>query len=191
MAASSSMLDLGTPLPSFALPDVSTGNIVRSGDFDGRIGVVAFICNHCPYVKHVQEELTALGRHCEKNGIKMVAISSNDVSSYPEDGPRHMTAEARRAGYVFPYLYDETQTVAKAFHAMCTPEIYVFDAAGRLAYRGRLCESTPKNGLPVTGSDVRTALATLLAGGAPSRDQKPSIGCSIKWKNGGAPAYAL
>lgn len=188
MAASSTMLALGTPLPSFSLPDTTTGEIVSSSSFAGRITVVAFICNHCPYVIHVQSGLVALGRYCETQGIKMVAVSSNDISTHPEDGPAKMAEESRRVGYPFPYLYDEAQSVAKAFQAVCTPELYVFDAKGALQYRGRLDDSTPRNGRPVTGRDARAAIDALLAGETPSPDQQPSIGCSIKWKPGNEPA---
>jgi peroxiredoxin len=187
MAASSTMLALGTPLPHFSLPDTTTGQAVSSSSFAGRITVVAFICNHCPYVVHVQSGLVAFGRYCDAHGVKMVAVSSNDVTTHPEDGPSMMAEEARRAGYPFPYLYDETQSVAKAFQAACTPELYVFDAKGVLQYRGRLDDSTPRNGRPVTGRDARAAIDALLAGGTPSPDQQPSIGCSIKWKDGNEP----
>lgn len=182
MAASSTMLALGTPLPSFSLPDTTTGALVTSADLAGSIVVVAFICNHCPYVLHVQKELVALGHHCKTHGAKMLAVSSNDVTTHPEDGPAHMADEATRAGYPFAYLYDESQAVAKAFQAACTPELYVFDAEGKLQYRGRLDDSTPKNGRPVTGRDARDALDALFLGAKPSSEQHPSIGCSIKWK---------
>ena len=181
------MLELGTAMPRFSLPDTVTGKAVSSDDLAGAVSLVLFICNHCPYVKHVQREIASLGRFAAEKGVCMVAVSSNDVATHPEDGPRQMAEEARRAGYVFPYLHDETQEVAKAFHAACTPEAYLFDTAGRLAYRGRLDESTPKNGKPVTGRDVRAALSALLAGARPSEDQHPSIGCSIKWSEGNEP----
>jgi len=189
MAVSSTMLELGTPMPRFALPDTVTGKAVSSDDLAGAVTLVLFLCNHCPYVKHVQREIAALGRLAAEKGVCMVAVSSNDVTTHPEDGPRQMAEEAKRAGYVFPYLYDETQGVAKAFRAACTPEAYLFDAAGRLAYRGRLDDSTPKNGKPVTGRDLRAALQALLAGDRPSEDQHASIGCSIKWRDGHEPEY--
>jgi hypothetical protein len=151
--------------------------------------MVAFICNHCPYVKHVSGGLAALGVFAEESGVKMLAVSSNDVASHPEDGPAEMAQEAARSGWVFPYLYDESQSVAKAFRAACTPEIYLFDRDGKLAYRGRLDDSTPKNGRPVTGKDIRAAIDAVLAGRAPSTDQHPSIGCSIKWKPGNQPDW--
>jgi peroxiredoxin len=190
MAAYSTMLELGTTLPKFSLKDTAGGRgTVASDALLGAVSVVAFLCNHCPYVKHIQQELAAFGRDCESRGVKLVGISSNDVTSHPEDGPSQMTEEARRAGYTFPYLYDEDQSAAKQFRAACTPEFYVFDAAGKLAYRGRFDESTPRNAAKVTGADVRGAIDALLAGKAPSLDQKPSIGCSIKWKEGNAPEY--
>ncbi|HVU01037.1 MAG TPA: thioredoxin family protein [Polyangiaceae bacterium] len=189
MAASSTMLELGTSLPPFSLPDTVSGRIVESGSLSGAPLIVAFVCNHCPYVKHVQAELVALGRDAAEKGVQMVAISSNDVSSHPEDGPGPMAVEARKAGYPFPYLYDETQDVAKAFRAACTPELYLFDADGRLAYRGRLDDSTPKNGRKVTGKDARAALDAVSRGERPSAEQHPSIGCSIKWKAGNEPGW--
>jgi peroxiredoxin len=182
MAASSTMLELGTPLPSFSLPDTVNGRLVSSSTLEGSVAVVAFICNHCPYVKYIRSELAAFGRQCETDGVKLVAISSNDARSYPEDAPERMAEEARSAGYPFPYLFDEAQSVARAFGAVCTPEFYVFDRQGSLAYRGRFDEATPKSGAAPTGKDVRSAVAALLAGNSPSSDQKPSIGCSIKWK---------
>jgi peroxiredoxin len=190
MAAYSTMLELGTELPTFTLKDTVGGAPVASASLRGSVSVVAFLCNHCPYVKHIQKELAAFGRDCASRGVKVIGISSNDVASHPEDGPVPMAEEARRAGYSFPYLYDETQAVAKAFRAACTPEIYVFDASGRLAYRGRFDESTPKNGAKVTGSEARAAIDALLEDKRPDADQKASIGCSIKWKPGNAPDYA-
>ncbi len=176
------MLALGTPLPTFALPDVVSGRTVRSDVLAGRIGVVTFICNHCPFVIHVKKDLAAFGRYCQSKGAILIAISSNDVTTHPMDGPEAMAEDARAQGYVFPYLYDETQDVAHAFDAACTPEFYVFDPDGRLAYRGQFDSSRPGNGVPVTGEDLYAALEALLAGKRPSPEQKPSIGCNIKWK---------
>ncbi len=187
MAASSTMLDLGTPLPAFALPDATTGKLVDSESLADAVLVIALFCNHCPYVKHIQSAFVAFAR--EYPAVRIVAISSNDVAAYPQDGPTAMAAEARKAGYAFPYLYDETQAVAKALHAACTPEFYVFARDGKLAYRGRFDASTPKNGEPVTGRELRAALDAVLRGAAPSIDQHPSIGCSIKWKDGNEPGY--
>jgi peroxiredoxin len=190
MAAYSTMLELGTTLPEFSLRDTAGPGKVTSDALLGKVSVVAFLCNHCPYVKHIQRELAAFGRDCDARGVKVVAISSNDVVSHPEDGPSQMAEEARRTGYTFPYLYDEDQSVAKLFRAACTPEFYVFDATGKLAYRGRFDESSPRNGAKVTGADARAAVEALLAGKAPLSDQEASIGCSIKWKDGNAPDYA-
>ena len=182
MAVPSNMLPLGTPLPHFSLPDTVSGRTVASTELAGKANVVAFICNHCPYVKHIRQGLAEFGRYCAERGVPLVAISSNDPTSHPDDGPREMAAEARAAGYGFPYLFDESQAIARAFNAACTPEFYVFGADGKLAYRGQFDASRPKNAVPVTGSDLRAAVDALLAGKSPSGDQIPSIGCSIKWR---------
>jgi peroxiredoxin len=188
MAVPSQMLALGTPMPAFSLPDTVEGRTVSSAELAGKPSVVIFICNHCPYVKHIREGLAAFGRTCVERGVPMVAISSNDPKTYPDDAPDKMKTEAKAAGYPFPYLFDESQAVAKAFFAACTPDLYVFDARGLLAYRGQFDDSRPKNGAPVTGADARRAVEALLAGEAPNPDQKPSIGCNIKWKPGNEPA---
>jgi peroxiredoxin len=185
------MLPLGTTLPAFSLVDTKTGRDVSSSEFAGRPLVVAFICNHCPFVKHVQTGIAELGRFCEERGAFMAAISSNDPASHPADGPAEMAEVARRVGYGFPYLFDETQAVAKAFRAACTPEFYVFDESMRLAYRGQMDGARPNNRVPVTGQDVKDALDALLAGNAPSLEQKPSVGCNIKWKSGTGPEYGV
>lgn len=182
MATPSNALALGTQLPNFSLPDTVSGKTVDASLLAGKVGVVIFICNHCPYVKRIREGLAAFGRDYQARGVAMVAISSNDVSTHPDDGPVQMEKEAREAGYTFPYLYDETQAVAKAFDAACTPDLYIFDAQGRLAYHGQFDDARPKNDLPVTGKDARAAVDALLAGKAPSKDQIGSIGCNIKWK---------
>jgi hypothetical protein len=189
MAASSSMLELGTKLPDFLLMDVVTRQRVSSDGLVGSIAVVAFICNHCPYVKYIQRELAAFGQFAVREAVKMVAISSNDSEAYPDDAPARMAEEAARASYSFPYLFDEEQRVAQAFHAVCTPEFYVYDRDGLLAYRGRFDGATPKTAHPPTGSDLRAAVSALLAGQRPNPDQKPSIGCSIKWKPDNEPQY--
>jgi len=176
------MLALGTPLPAFALPDVVSGKTVKSDVLGGRIGVVVFICNHCPFVIHLKTAMAAFGRYCDQEGVRMVAISSNDVATHPMDGPEQMAEDARAQGYVFPYLYDETQDVAHAFDAACTPDFFVFDREGRLAYRGQFDASRPGNGVPITGEDLYGAVGALLAGKQPSLEQTPSIGCNIKWK---------
>jgi len=185
----STMLPLGTPAPPFILPNVD-GRTVSLADAAGRQGtVVMFICNHCPFVKHVADQLTVLARDYQPRGIGFVAISSNDVSTHPADSPEQMVREAEERGYPFPYLYDETQEVAKSYRAACTPDFYLFDASHRLAYRGQLDASRPGNEVPVTGADLRRALDALLAGTAVPADQTPSIGCNIKWKAGREPPY--
>jgi peroxiredoxin len=185
----STMLPLGTPCPDFSLPDPA-GRIVARDDFAGAPALlVAFLCNHCPYVKHVRHEIARIGREYGERGVAMVAISANDAERYPQDAPVAMAEEAETAGYVFPYLFDETQEVAKSFRAACTPEFYLFDGERRLAYRGQLDDSRPGSDRPVTGADLRAALEAVLAGGAPDGDQQPGIGCNIKWKPGNEPPY--
>jgi peroxiredoxin len=189
VAVNSTMLPLGTPAPDFCLPDTQ-GKPVSLADFaPAKALVVLFLCNHCPYVKHIRDGVAQLAREYLPRGAAVVGISSNDVANYPADGPEKMAEEVRAAGYIFPYLYDETQAVAKAYRAACTPDIYVFDAERRLAYRGQFDSSRPGNGLPVTGADLRAALDALLAGKPAPVGQKPSIGCNIKWKPGNAPDY--
>ena len=185
----STMLPLGTLAPDFDLPNVD-GRMVDYAAAAGPKGtVVMFICNHCPFVKHVADELARLGRDCLARGVGVVAISSNDVSTHPADSPEQMVREAEERGYPFPYLYDETQEVAKAYHAACTPDFYLFDAARALVYRGQLDASRPGNGVPVTGGDLRRAIDTLVAGQPPVAEQVPSLGCNIKWKPGREPAW--
>jgi peroxiredoxin len=178
----STMLALGTPLPAFSLPEVTTGQNVTDASVRGYITVIAFICNHCPFVIHLKKDLAAFGRFCQSEGVRMLAISSNDVATHPMDGPDAMAEDAKANGYVFPYLYDETQDVAHAFDAACTPDFFVFDEQGLLAYRGQFDSSRPGNGVAVTGEDLYAAVQALLAGRKPSSEQKPSIGCNIKWK---------
>ena len=178
----SRMLALGTELPAFALPDVVSGKLVASSSLAGKPAVVFFICNHCPFVKHIRTGIADFGRYCLEQDVAMVAISSNDARAYPADAPPLMRVEAKEAGYVFPYLYDESQAVARKFDAACTPELYVFDQHGKLAYRGQFDGARPGNDVPVTGSDARAAVLALKAGHAPSSQQTPSIGCNIKWK---------
>jgi thiol-disulfide isomerase/thioredoxin len=182
------MLPLGTPAPAFQLPDAH-GRTISLADFSGRPLLVMFICNHCPFVKHLAPQLAQLGRDYDEHRVGIVAINANDVDNYPEDSPERMGEEARRQGYPFPYLFDGSQAVAKAYRAACTPDFFLFDAAHRLVYRGQFDDSRPGNGLPVTGADLRTALESVLAGqGGPAR-QNPSIGCNIKWKAGQEPEY--
>jgi peroxiredoxin len=185
----STMLPLGTVAPDFDLPNVD-GRMVDYAAAAGPQGtVVMFICNHCPFVKHVADELARLGREFMPRGVGFVAISSNDVASHPADSPEQMVREAEDRGYPFPYLYDETQEMAKAYHAACTPDFYVFDAGRKLVYRGQLDPSRPGSDVPVTGSDLRAAVDALLAGRPPLAEQIPSLGCNIKWKPGNHPAY--
>jgi peroxiredoxin len=184
----STMLPLGTPAPAFKLPD-TTGKMVSLSDFRGKPVLVMFICNHCPYVKHVAAQLAQLGHDYQPRGVGIAAISSNDVANYPDDSPEKMKEEAKRAGYTFPYLYDETQDVAKAYRAACTPDFFLFDTEHRLIYRGQFDDSRPGNAMPVTGKDLRAALDAVLSGKDASKDQKPSLGCNIKWKTGQEPAY--
>lgn len=185
----STMLPLGASAPSFALPD-TTGATVRLEDFTEATGLlVVFLCNHCPYVKHVQAELAALGREYMAKGIAMVGINSNDANAYPDDSFACMGEEVRRAGYPFPYLHDETQAVAKAYHAACTPDFFLFDRDRHLVYRGQLDDARPGKSVPVTGRNLRRALDALLAGQPIPTEQQPSMGCNIKWKPGNAPGY--
>jgi peroxiredoxin len=191
VAGTSTMLALGTEAPDFALPDVTTGRAVRRSDFDDRKALlVMFICRHCPYVRHVREGLADLGRDYGDRDVGMVAISANDPAAYPEDAPESLAEEAREAGYTFPYLFDETQEVAKAYTAACTPDLFLLDADRKLAYRGQFDSSRPRNGVPVTGEDLRTAIDAVLADRLVPQDQRPSVGCTIKWLPGNEPGYA-
>ncbi len=183
------MLALGTPAPDFCLPDTN-GKLVSRDDFAGRPALlVLFICNHCPYVKHVRHELARIGRDYQSRGVAIVAINSNDAQTYPNDSPERMKVETAEVGYPFPYLFDETQAVAKAYRAACTPDVFLFDGARKLVYRGQIDDSRPKTELPVTGRDLRAALEAVLAGNPVAEKQVPSIGCSIKWKVGNEPTY--
>jgi peroxiredoxin len=186
-ATPSTMLPLGTPLPEFSLPDVTTGQPVSSHDFfNSNVFLVIFLCAHCPYVIHVKDELARLGRDYADKALAIVGITSNDVANYPQDAPEPTAHFLQEAGIGFPVLYDESQAVAKAFTAACTPDFFLFDAARRLAYRGQLDDSRPGRGTP-TGADLRAAIDAVLAGQAPGTDQKPSIGCNVKWKPANAP----
>ncbi len=185
----STMLPLGTKAPPFTLPD-TVGNPVSLGDVRGEKGLlVMFICNHCPFVKHLRDDLTKFGREYQVQGLGVVAISSNDVVHYPDDHPDKMAQEALEARYTFPYLYDETQEVAKAYRAACTPDFFLFNADLELAYRGQFDSSRPGNGKPVTGADLRAAADAVVNGTAVPENQWPSVGCNIKWKPGNAPDY--
>ncbi len=186
----STMLALGTKAPDFRLPDTDGGRVGLS-DFAGKKALlVMFLCNHCPFVKHVQKELVRLANDYAGRGVAFVAISSNDVEAHPEDGPEAMKAEKARIGYPFPYLFDESQEVAKSYRAACTPDFFLFDAQQTLVYRGQLDDSRPSKPVPVTGGDLRRALDAVLAASPVDTRQKASIGCNIKWKPGNEPAYA-
>ncbi len=183
----STMLPLGTEAPHFSLPDTD-GSTVSLDDYrDAPALVVMFICNHCPFVKHVREGLADFGREMMERGVGVVAISSNNVETHPQDSPDQMAIEKREAGYPFPYLYDESQDVAEAYQAACTPDFYLFDQDRKLVYRGQFDGSRPSNGVPVTGEDLRGAVDALLAGRPIPEDQTPSVGCNIKWKPGRGP----
>jgi peroxiredoxin len=188
MAVISTMLPLGTTAPDFALADVVSGRTVTLQDFeDQQALLVMFICRHCPYVAHVRPAISALSREHVGSELGIVAISANDPSTHPEDAPEGLAAEVVEAGYTFPYLFDETQEVAKAYTAACTPDFFLFDRDRRLAYRGRFDSSRPGNGVPVTGEDVRAAIDAVLEERPVSEDQRPSVGCSIKWRPGNEP----
>lgn len=185
----STMLPLGTTAPDFRLPDPN-GKLVSLADFAGQPALlVMFLCNHCPYVKHIQAGLVKLAQDYTPRGVGIAAISSNDASNYPQDGPVMMAKEAKAAGYNFPYLYDESQTVAKAYYAACTPDFFLFDEGRRLVYRGQFDASRPGNGINVSGQDLRAALDSLLEGKMVANEQNPSLGCNIKWRPGNEPEY--
>ncbi len=185
----STMLPLGAEAPDFSLPNID-GTTVSLGDFeDSPALLVMFICNHCPFVKHVAAELARLGRDYADRGVAIVGINANDVENYAADSPEKMREEAKRQGYTFPYLYDETQEVAKAYRAACTPDFFLFDGNRRLVYRGQLDSSRPDSGVPVTGEDLRAAIDAVLAGQPVDAQQRASIGCNIKWKPGNEPDY--
>lgn len=192
MAVESTMLVLGTKAPDFKLPEPGTGRMVSRDEFSSAPALlVVFLCNHCPYVKHVQKELTRLIKEYQEKGLSAVGISANDIASHPQDGPEMMAKEAAAAGYTFPYLYDESQQVAKAYHAACTPDFFLFNKHRELVYRGQMDGSRPGNGVPLTGNDLRNALDALLAGKPVGADQKASRGCGIKWKPGNEPEYQV
>jgi peroxiredoxin len=185
----STMLSLGTTAPDFTVPDTN-GKTVSLADFKDKPALlVMFICNHCPYVKHIRTGLAQLARDYLSRGVGIVGINSNDVENYPDDSPAKMKEEVKSAGYLFPYLYDELQAVAKTYRAACTPDIYLFDKGRKLVYRGQFDDSRPGNGIPVTGKDLRAALDAALAGKPISPNQKASMGCNIKWKTGNEPDY--
>ena len=184
----STMRALGTPAPSFELPDFS-GKVHRISDYQGKPLLVGFICNHCPFVKHIADKLAELTAEFQKRGVGVVLISANDVSTHPQDSPEKMAKFAEERGLEVPYLYDETQEVAKAYEAACTPDFFLFDASQKLVYRGQFDDSRPGNNVPVTGKDLRDAVEAVLQGRSPREEQKPSVGCNIKWKRGNEPSF--
>jgi peroxiredoxin len=186
----STMLPLGTRAPDFSLPDTVDGSTVSPADFADRQGLlVIFMCNHCPFVIHLRSALAAFAKDYQQKGLGIVGISSNDVATHPADAPDKMADEARAAGYTFPYLYDEDQAAANAYRAACTPDFFLFDKEQKLVYRGQFDDSRPGNGVEITGADLRAAADAVLAGKAVPEQQKPSIGCNIKWKSGSEPAW--
>ncbi len=178
----STMLPLGTSLPLFELPEPRTGSMISSEDFKGQPLLLGFVCNHCPFVVHIWDQFVDFSAEFAEKGVQTVAISSNDVDNYPADSPEKMAQLAHESGASFPYLYDESQQVAKDFSAACTPDFYLFDAAGVLVYRGQFDGARPGNGVPVDGTDMRVAIEALMSGEAIPTEQKPSMGCGIKWK---------
>ena len=186
----STMLALGTQAPDFSLREPATGRTVELADFaDAPALLVMVLSNHCPFVKHVAAALAEFGREYQARGLAVVAVNANDVINYPDDSPEKMVEEAGLQGYTFPYLFDESQEVVKAYQAACTPDFFLFDGHRRLVYRGQFDSSRPSLDTPVTGSDLRAACDAVLAGGTPSVDQMPSVGCNIKWKAGNAPSW--
>lgn len=186
----STMLSLGTSAPDFHLPDTE-GNTVSLADFEESPALlVIFMCNHCPFVKHVLRKLVELAKDYQDRGVAVVGINSNDVANYPDDSPKQMARVARESGFTFPYLYDETQEVAKRYSAACTPDFFLFDGERSLVYRGQMDDSRPGNGIPVTGVELTAAIDAVLSGESVSTKQRPSMGCNIKWKRGNEPDYA-
>ncbi len=190
MAVSSVMVPLGTPAPDFRLPAASGGTVALA-DLRGPGLLVMFLCNHCPYVRHIEKALGATVAEYAERGLAAVAICANDTDAYPDDAPEHLAEQARRAGFTFPYLVDETQEVAKAYRAVCTPDLFLYDAQRRLAYRGAFDASTPGNAVPVTGELLRAALDRVLAGEPVPEPHHPSMGCSLKWKLGNEPDWLV
>ena len=187
---SSTMLPLGTEAPEFSLPDPVTGRTICRDDFSGAQGMlVTFLCNHCPFVKYIANELASFAKEYQGMGLAIVGINSNDAEAHPEDSPDSMRTEARQRGYTFPYLVDESQEIAKSYRAACTPDFFLFDDGFRLAYRGQFDPSRPSLDIPTTGVDLREASDALLSGVSPSHIQVPSVGCNIKWKPGNAPDW--
>ena len=186
----SEMLPLGTPAPDFSLPDIE-GNVVSPGDFEESPALlVVFMCNHCPFVKHILATFVELVKEYQAKGLAVVGINSNDVENFPEDRPEMMSKVAKQAGFTFPYLYDQAQGVAKSYRAACTPDFFLFDKERKLVYRGQMDDSRPGNNIQITGVDLRAAIDAVLEEKPVNQEQKPSIGCNIKWRHGNEPEYA-
>lgn len=185
----SSMLEIGTPAPDFSLPEPASGNIVSRDDFEGQPLLVVFACNHCPYVLHILDSFTRFANQLRQRGVGVVMISANDVTGYPADSPEKMVELGASRGFEFPYLYDESQRVALAYRATCTPDFFLFDGSHRLVYRGQYDASRPRNSIPVDGGDLKAAVDSLLTGQPISGKQVPSVGCNIKWRAGNEPDY--
>ena len=186
----STMLPLGTTAPNFNLVDVASGQTITLQTFkDKKALLVMFICVHCPYVKHIREEIARIGRDYRDKSLGIVAVSSNDIKAHPEDSPDSMKQMAKELGFTFPFCYDQTQDIAKAYHAACTPDFFLFDRERKLVYRGQLDDSRPQSNIPVTGRDLRAAIDAVLSGQSVNPNQKPSLGCNIKWKAGNEPDY--
>ena len=185
----STMLPLGTDAPDFSLDDAVTGKTVSLSDLDGKANLIMFICNHCPFVIHVRDEITSIAKEYGERGVAVVAMNSNSAETHPQDGPDEMKKLAGELGWMFPFLFDSSQEVAKAYRAACTPDFFLFDRDRKLVYRGQLDDSRPSTHVPVTGKDLRTALDSLLAGEPLPADQRPSMGCNIKWAPGNEPDY--
>ncbi len=189
VSVSSTMLELGTAAPDFSLPDTSGKQVTPADYKDAPALLVIFMCNHCPYVKHIRSALADFAREYQPRGLAVIGINANDVSTHPDDSPEKMVQEVKTTGYTFPYLYDETQEVAKRYQAACTPDFFLFDKDRKLVYRGQFDDSRPRNNIPVTGKDLRAAVDAVLKNEPPSAEQKPSMGCNIKWKPGNEPDY--
>ena len=189
VAVNSTMLALGTSAPDFNLPSATDGTVYLKDFADARALVVMSLCNHCPFVKHIREGLVKMVKEYQLKGIAFVAINSNDWEAYPDDSPKMMAWESKQYGYTFPYLYDQSQEVAKAYRAACTPDFFLFNEEGNLVYRGQMHDSRPGNGIPLTGKDLRAAFDALLAGKRITKNQKSSLGCNIKWRTGNEPEY--
>ncbi len=185
----STMLEIGTPAPAFSLPEAGSGRTVDLQDFSGKPLLVVFSCNHCPYVLHILDSFTDFANSAGRQGLAVVMISANDVAGYPDDSPEKMAALAQRMGFDFPYLYDESQAVAIAYRAACTPDFFLFDTGHRLVYRGQYDSARPGNSEPVSGADLRAAVSALMGGHEISTEQVPSVGCNIKWRAGNEPDY--